>query len=106
MVIGLGTDGTGDGFGAHEQMAAYTQCGMTPMQALVAATSTNARILHLDRLGMVAIKKEASFVVLEANPLDDILNTRRIAAVYLRGEEVDRKKLRAGFQQTPASSSR
>ena len=42
MVIGVGTDGTGDGFGAHEQIAAYTQCGLTAMEALVAATSTNA----------------------------------------------------------------
>jgi imidazolonepropionase-like amidohydrolase len=99
MVIGLGTDGTGDGFGAHEQMAAYTQCAMTTMEALVAATGTNARILKLDRLGTVAAKKEAAFVVLDANPLDDIMNTRRIAAVYLRGQEVERKKLRAGFQQ-------
>jgi imidazolonepropionase-like amidohydrolase len=47
MVIGVGTDGTGDGFGAQEQMAAYTQCGMTAMEALVAATSTNARMRPL-----------------------------------------------------------
>ncbi len=51
MVIGMGTDGTGDGFGAHEQIEAYTRCGMTPMEAIVAATGTNARILHLDRMG-------------------------------------------------------
>jgi imidazolonepropionase-like amidohydrolase len=76
---------------------------MTTMEALVAATSINARILKLDRLGTVAARKEASLVVLDANPLDDILNTRRIASVYLRGEEVDRKKLRAGFQQAPSS---
>jgi imidazolonepropionase-like amidohydrolase len=106
MVIGLGTDGTGDGFGAHEQMAAYTQCGMTTMEALVAATSINARILKLDRLGVVSAKKEASFAVLEANPLEDILNTRRISAVYVRGEEVDRKKLRARFQQPPGASTK
>jgi imidazolonepropionase-like amidohydrolase len=103
MVIGLGTDGTGDGFGAHEQMAAYTQCGLTTMEALVAATGINARILKLDRLGTVAVRKEASFVALDANPLDDILNTRRIASVYLRGEEVDRKTLRAHFQEVPSS---
>jgi imidazolonepropionase-like amidohydrolase len=101
MVIGVGTDGTGDGFGAHEQIAAYTQCGMTAMEALVAATSTNARILRLDRLGLVAARKEAAFVVLDANPLDDITNTRRIAAVYLRGSEVDRKALRAKFVKVP-----
>lgn len=97
MVIGLGTDGTGDGIGAHEQIFAYTQCGMTTMEAIVAATGTNARLLKLDRMGTVAAKKEASFNVLDANPLDDIGNSRHIAAVYLRGKEVDRKALKAKF---------
>ena len=60
---------------------------------------TNARILHLDRLGLVAARKEAGFNVLDANPLDNIINTRRIAAVYLRGSEIDRKALRAKFQK-------
>ena len=46
---------------------------------------------------MVAPGKSADFVVLDANPLDDITNTRRISGVYLRGREVDRAKLRAGF---------
>jgi imidazolonepropionase-like amidohydrolase len=97
MVIGLGTDGTGDGFGAHEQIDAYTRCGMTAMEAIVAGTSTNARLLHLDRMGTVAAKKEADFIALDANPLDDITNTRRIASVYLRGKLVDRNALRAKF---------
>jgi len=97
MVIGLGTDGTGDGFGPHEQLEAYTRCGMTPMEALVAGTGTNARILHLDRMGAIALGKEASFIVLDANPLEAITNTRRISAVYLRGRAVDRQALKAGF---------
>lgn len=97
MVIGLGTDGTGDGIGAHEQMAAYAQCGMTTMEAIVAGTSVNARLLKLDRMGTVAVKKEASFNVLDANPLDAIANSKRISAVYLRGKEVDRKALRSKF---------
>jgi imidazolonepropionase-like amidohydrolase len=97
MVIGLGTDGTGDGFGAHAQVEAYTRCGMTPMEAIVAGTGTNARILHLDRMGTVAAGKEASFNVLDASPLESITNTRRIAAVYLRGRELDRQALRAAF---------
>ena len=97
MIIGLGTDGTGDGIGAHEQIAAYAQCGMTPMEAIVAGTSVSARLIHLDRLGLIAVKKEASFNVLDANPLENIANSKKIAAVYLRGKEVDRKALRAGF---------
>jgi imidazolonepropionase-like amidohydrolase len=102
MVIGLGTDGTGDGIGAHEQIFAYTKCGMTAMEAIVAGTATNARLLKLDRMGTIAAKKEADFNVLDANPLDDIGNTRRIAAVYLRGKEVDRKALQARFM-TPVA---
>jgi imidazolonepropionase-like amidohydrolase len=97
MVIGLGTDGTGDGIGVHQQMEAYTRCGMTPMEAIVAATSVNARLLKLDRMGTVARTKEASFVVLDMNPLEAIANTRRISAVYLRGKEVDRTALKARF---------
>jgi len=97
----MGTDGTGDGFGAHEQIAAYARCGFTAAEALVAATGTNARILGMDRLGVMAAGKEASFNVLDANPLDDITNTRRIASVYLRGKEVDRKGLRAKWTGAP-----
>jgi imidazolonepropionase-like amidohydrolase len=90
MIIGLGTDGTGDGFGPHIQLASYARCGLTPAEAIIAGTSTNARILGLDRMGLIAAGKEADFVVLDANPLDDILNSRRIAQVYLRGAAVDR----------------
>ena len=102
MVIGLGTDGTGDGFGAHAQIRTYTGCGMTPKEALIAATSTNARILHMDQLGTIAKGKEASILVLNANPLDDITNTRKIDRVYLRGKLVDRKGLQSKWQNAPA----
>ena len=100
MVIGMGTDGTGDGFGAHEQIASYTRCGMTPAEALAAATGTNARLLGLNRLGLMAAGKEASFNVLDANPLENITNTRRINKVYLRGVEIDRTALRAKWTGT------
>jgi imidazolonepropionase-like amidohydrolase len=62
---------------------------------LVAATRTSAGILGLDDLGTVAPGKSADFVVLDANPLDDITNVRRISRVYLRGKEVDRAAMRA-----------
>ena len=72
-------------------------CGLSPMEAILAATSVNARILGLDDLGMVAAGKNASFVVLDADPLDDINNSTHISQVYLRGVEVDRESLRAKF---------
>jgi imidazolonepropionase-like amidohydrolase len=97
MIIGLGTDGTGDGFGAHEQIASYARCGFTTAEAIQAATSVNARILGLTRMGTVAAGKEADFIVLDANPLENIANTHRINMVYLRGAQVDRAALRAKF---------
>jgi len=100
MIIGLGTDGTGDGFGPHEQIAAYVRCGFTPAQAVAAGTSVNARILGLEKLGTLAVGKEASFNVLDADPLDNILNSRRISAVYLRGQEINRPALREKWRTT------
>ena len=97
MIIGLGTDGTGDGFGAHQQIAYYARCGFTTAEAIQAATSVNARILGLTRMGVVATGKEADFVVLDANPLENIANTHNINKVYLRGAEVDRAALRVKF---------
>ena len=101
--IGVGTDGggqTGDqfvGWTMHAELENMVAAGMTPAQVLVAATRNSAEILGLDDLGMVAEGKSADFVVLDANPLDDITNTRRISQVFLRGHAVERDKLRASW---------
>ena len=98
MTIGMGTDsGVSVAWTTHTELRDMADCGLTPMEAIEAATRVNAEILGLDDLGAVAAGKSASFVVLDANPLDDITNTRRIASVYLRGERVDREALRARF---------
>ena len=90
--VGFGTDGEGMGWDAHEELYDMVAAGFTPAQVITAATSVSADIVGLDDLGTIEAGKSADFVVLDANPLDDILNTRRISAVYIRGTAVDRSR--------------
>jgi imidazolonepropionase-like amidohydrolase len=92
--IALGTDGNVP-YAHHLEMEDMVAAGMTPAQVIVASTRNAADLLKLTDLGTVAAGKSADFLVLEANPLDDIKNTRRIADVYLRGTTMDRAGLRA-----------
>jgi imidazolonepropionase-like amidohydrolase len=87
--ITLGTDGNRP-WGVHDEMQDMVLAGMTPMQVIVAATRNSAEFLRLPDTGTLQAGKSADFIVLDANPLDDITNTRRISAVILRGAAVDR----------------
>jgi imidazolonepropionase-like amidohydrolase len=87
--ITLGIDGNRP-WGAHDEMQDMVLAGMTPMQVIVAATRNSAEFLRIADAGTLQAGKSADFIVLDANPLDDITNTRRIAAVILRGAAVDR----------------
>jgi imidazolonepropionase-like amidohydrolase len=89
VTVAMGTDGNRP-WGPHEEMEDMVIAGMTPMQVIVATTRNGAGLLGLSDLGTIAPGKSADFIVLDANPLDDITNTRRISSVYLRGEAVDR----------------
>ena len=97
VVLGSDTGTQDNPFGLtdHRELEMLVEAGMTPMQALVAATSTSAAYLGLKDEGAIAANKLANFVVLDANPLDAITNTRRIAKVYVDGREVDRTALAA-----------
>ena len=93
------TFGTGD----HHELARWVQLGVSPADAIVAATSRPAELLGIADMGTLAVGKSADFIVLDRNPLDDIRNTRTIARVYLRGQLFDRDAIRARWQKASAS---
>jgi imidazolonepropionase-like amidohydrolase len=101
--LALGSDSAGDpsrtlGWHAVWEVESLAMAGIPAMEVITMSTKTAAEILRLDQLGTVANGKSADFIVLDANPLDNISNVRRISKVYLRGQEVDRAGLRAKWQ--------
>ena len=89
MTIAVGTDGN-TAWAPHVEMADMVASGMTPAQVIVSATKNGAEFLRMSDTGTIAVGKNADLLVLDANPLDDITNTRKISAVYLKGVAVDR----------------
>ena len=85
----LGTDGNRP-WSPHEEMADMVTAGMTPMQVIVASTRNAAGFLRMTDAGTLDPGMLADFIVLDANPVDDITNTRKISAVYLHGAQVNR----------------
>ncbi|HEY7298015.1 MAG TPA: amidohydrolase family protein [Xanthobacteraceae bacterium] len=101
MRIVMGTD-TGQirhwiGYYDHMALESFVAIGMTPAEAIVAATRDSAEIAKVNS-GLVAAGRSADFIVLDANPLDNISNSRRINKVYLRGQEVPRAAFAAKWQ--------
>jgi imidazolonepropionase-like amidohydrolase len=94
VTIALGTDsgaavGRWQGFNEHRELELMVKAGLTPMQALVAATGGAARVVKLDeQLGTLQQGKWADFIVLSANPLTDIRNTRQIDSVWIAGRRL------------------
>jgi imidazolonepropionase-like amidohydrolase len=76
----------------HHELQLMVQAGMSRADVITAATKTSADVLHLPQHGTIAAGKRADFLVLDANPLDDIANTEKISQVYLRGRAVDRSR--------------
>ena len=93
VTITVGTDGNTP-WAPHVEMEDMVAAGMTPMQVIVAATRNGAQFLRMADAGTLEAGKSADLLVLDGNPLDNITNTRRISAVYLRGAAVDRAPFR------------
>ena len=89
VTIALGTDGNTP-WAPHVEIQDMVAAGMTPAQVIVAATKNGAEFLRMARTGTIANGSIADFLILDANPLDDITNTRKISGVYLHGALVPR----------------
>ena len=92
--IAFGTDtgppGRFQGYFEHLELELMVKAGLTPMQALTAATGGAARCLKLDRLGTLEPGAWADLLVLARNPLEDIRNTRSLESVWIKGERLAR----------------
>jgi imidazolonepropionase-like amidohydrolase len=97
--IAMGTDSGGgpgrfQGYFEHLELEYEVKAGLTPMQALISATSGAAKTLNISKdAGTLEKGKWADFVVLRANPLDDIRNTRKIDSLWIGGVEVPQNTL-------------
>lgn len=75
------------GFSLHDELVIFTECGLSPAEALRTATLNPARYFGIEKeTGSVATGKAADLVILKANPLEQISNTRQISAVVLKGK--------------------
>jgi imidazolonepropionase-like amidohydrolase len=120
MVAGLGHAGVGiiagtdmlipyglPGFGLHDELALYVQAGLTPLAALQTATYNAARFLGKEKeMGTVEKGKIADLVLLDANPLEDIKNTTRIAAVVYDGKLFPKSSIVAMLAHAEVLASR
>ncbi|RXH56906.1 amidohydrolase family protein [Granulicella sibirica] len=92
--VGFGTDSGASvyrvpGFAEHHELAMLVEAGLTPMQAIRAATETNASLLGISKkTGTLTVGKDADLILLGGNPLDDIRNTEKIVGVWHEGREV------------------
>ena len=90
----LGSKWISPGSSLHDELQLFVDAGLTPMQALQAATRNPAQFLRVNA-GTVEPQQLANLVLLDGSPLDDIRNTRRISGVVLNGNFFDREQLRA-----------
>ena len=89
-----GTDVGVPGHTLHRELELYVKAGLTPLEAIQAATITPARVMKLENeVGIIEAGKRADVIVLDANPLDNISNIRRVRFVLTQGRLFDSAKL-------------
>jgi Tol biopolymer transport system component len=93
VLVGTGPDNMAPGWAVHFEMEQLVRAGLPPLEALIAATGGAARILGVSDLGTLQPGNRADLVILDADPLVDIRNTRRIGEVVQAGRVVDRASL-------------
>jgi Amidohydrolase family len=107
LLIGTDAMNTGvvPGFSTHDELGELVAAGLTPFEALRAATASAAEFLAANgQRGVVAVGQNADLLLLDANPLDTIANSRRIAGVMLRGQWFSRSDIARMLDGLAASS--
>jgi imidazolonepropionase-like amidohydrolase len=101
-VIAAGSDAANQllipGYSLHEEMSLLVAAGLTPLEAITAATRRGAQLLHADSLGLLTVGKVADLVVVSGNPERNIGATRNIAMVMIRGRLFRPDSLRATWK--------
>src|SRR6185503_17124820 len=86
-------------------LALLVEAGLTPTQALVAATSAPARAFRLERIGRIAPGHRADLLLVDGDPTRDVRATRAIAAVWKGGVKLDRSRQRAAVAEARATAA-
>jgi hypothetical protein len=95
------------GFSLHDELAEFVDAGLTPMEALQTATLNPARYFGMtDAFGTVELGKTADLILLEANPLENIRNTQKIAGVILNGRLISKPELQKMLSDAEAAANR
>jgi hypothetical protein len=95
------------GFTIHDELALFVQAGFTPLEALQTATINPAKFLGLEKsLGTIEKGKFADLILLDANPLEDIANTKKISAVVVNGKYLPKDSLQKMLMDVEATANK